>query len=47
MAKERKKKVLIAGLGRSGMAAARLLSAQNAEVYGYDEKSKEAFPTES
>ncbi|HCU08241.1 MAG TPA: UDP-N-acetylmuramoyl-L-alanine--D-glutamate ligase [Clostridiales bacterium] len=41
-----RKKILIAGLGRSGMAAARLLSAQGADVYGFDGKAEDVFPVE-
>ncbi len=39
-------KVLIAGLGKSGMAAARLLASQGMEVYAYDGKDASAFPEE-
>jgi UDP-N-acetylmuramoylalanine--D-glutamate ligase len=44
MKKKENQKILIAGLGRSGMAAARLLSAQDAAVYGYDAKAEDVFP---
>ena len=42
-----RKKILIAGLGKSGMAAARLLSGQQADLYGYDDKSEEVFSPEN
>lgn len=47
MKEQHRKKILIAGLGKSGLAAARLLSGQQAELFGYDDKNDEAFPPES
>lgn len=46
MTEASKKKILIAGLGKSGMAAARLLATQGAVFYAYDGKDASAFSEE-